>query len=107
VIRIVLAGGGAIASLLELLEELEPGEPQGSIATVCVSVLLGITSRLEPGGMVVLPDSVVCAASEHDDPPPLLPHADRTAAAAAHVINAATRRFLGAWIVILLLRSRS
>src|SRR5436305_7967496 len=137
----VLAGGGAIASLLELLEELEPGDPHGSIATVCVSVLFGITSRFDPGGIVVLPDSVVCAASEQDvtaivrgvcclgmttvrtpglisavvtgsmleldEPPPLPPHAVRAAADAAQVIKAATRRFLGVWIVMLLLRSRS
>ena len=57
---------------LELLELLElelldpPGEPQGSTATVCVNVLLGMTSRLEPGGMLLLPDCGTTAASEHD-----------------------------------------
>ena len=62
VIRIVLAGGGAIASLLELellelLLELElMGDPHGSIATVWVNVLLGITISFEPGGIVLLPD---------------------------------------------------
>ena len=60
VIRIVLAGGGAIVGLLlelELESELlELDEPHASIATVCVSVLLGITISLEPGGMVLVPD---------------------------------------------------
>jgi hypothetical protein len=64
----VLAGGGAIAALLlellelELLDELEP---HGSIATVWVRVLRGITISFEPGGIVLLPD---CAtdASEQD-----------------------------------------
>jgi hypothetical protein len=73
VIRIVLAGGGAIATLLELLELellllalLEPGEPHGSIATVCVSVLFGITIRLDPGGTLLVPDCETTAASEHE-----------------------------------------
>jgi hypothetical protein len=69
VIRIVLAGGGAIVALLELLElelELELiGEPQGSIATVCVSVLLGITISFEPGGIALEPDCTT-GASEHE-----------------------------------------
>jgi hypothetical protein len=69
VIRIVLAGGGAIAPLLELeleLLELElEGEPHGSIATVWVSVLLGITISFEPGGIVLLPDCTT-DASEHE-----------------------------------------
>jgi hypothetical protein len=49
--------------LLEL--ELLELDPHGSIATVWVSVLRGITISLEPGGIVLLPD---CAtdASEHD-----------------------------------------
>jgi hypothetical protein len=64
----VLAGGGAIAALLlellelELLDELEP---HGSIATVCVSVLRGITISFEPGGIALLPDWAT-DASEHD-----------------------------------------
>lgn len=74
VIRIVLAGGGAIVGLLlELLELLElllllldPGEPQGSMATVWVRLLLGITIMFEPGGTVLLPDWETTAASEHD-----------------------------------------
>jgi hypothetical protein len=73
VMRIVLAGGGAIvgALLLELLDELElleldPGEPQGSIATVWVSELFGITIMFEPGGTVLLPDCETTAASEHE-----------------------------------------
>lgn len=71
VTRMVLAGGGAIvALLLELLElellELElDGDPHGSTATVCVSVLRGITISLEPGGMLLLPDCTT-AASEHE-----------------------------------------
>jgi hypothetical protein len=68
VIRIVLAGGGAIVAL-ELLElellELELGEPHGSIATVWVSVLLGITISFEPGGIALEPDCTT-GASEHD-----------------------------------------
>jgi hypothetical protein len=70
VIRIVLAGGGAIvALLLELLElellELElDGEPHGSMATVCVSVLLGITISFEPGGMVLEPDCTAEASEQ-------------------------------------------
>jgi hypothetical protein len=74
VIRIVLAGGGAIASLLELLELelllllelLEPGEPHGSIATVWVNVLFGITIRLDPGGTLLVPDCETTAASEQE-----------------------------------------
>jgi len=70
VIRIVLAGGGAIVGALELelllLELLEPGEPQGSIATVWVSVLFGITISFDPGGIELLPDCATTAASEHD-----------------------------------------
>jgi hypothetical protein len=68
VIRIVLAGGGAIVALLELELELELeliGEPHGSIATVWVIVLLGITMSFEPGGIVLLPDCTT-DASEHD-----------------------------------------
>jgi hypothetical protein len=70
VIRIVLAGGGAIVALLELLElellELElDGEPHGSMATVCVNVLLGITISFDPGGMLLDPDCTA-VASEHD-----------------------------------------
>jgi hypothetical protein len=68
VIRIVLAGGGAIVALLELLELLElelDGEPHGSIATVCVSVLLGITISFEPGGILLEPDCTT-GASEHE-----------------------------------------
>jgi hypothetical protein len=68
VINSVLAGGGATAALLllelELLLEL-CGDPHGSTATVWVSVLLGITISLEPGGILVLPDSATTAASEH------------------------------------------
>jgi hypothetical protein len=67
VIRIVLAGGGATAWLeLELLLlELElEGDPQGSIATVWVTALRGITITLEPGGTVLVADSPVTAASE-------------------------------------------
>jgi len=68
VIKSVLAGGGAIAALLLLLE-LELllelcGDPHGSIATVCVRVLFGITTSLDPGGTLVLPDSATTAASE-------------------------------------------
>jgi hypothetical protein len=71
VTRMVLAGGGAIVGLLlELLELelllLEPGDPQGSIATVWVSVLLGITISFDPGGTVLLPDWETTAASEHE-----------------------------------------
>jgi hypothetical protein len=68
VIRIVLAGGGAIVALLELELELELeliGEPHGSIATVCVSVLLGITISLDPGGIALEPDCTT-GASEHE-----------------------------------------
>jgi hypothetical protein len=69
VTRIVLAGGGAIVALLELLDELEleelDGDPHGSTATVCVSVLLGITISFEPGGIVLEPDCTT-AASEQD-----------------------------------------
>ncbi len=57
--RIVPAGGGAIVALelLELELELELiGEPHGSIATVCVSVLLGITIVFDPGGIWLEPD---------------------------------------------------
>jgi hypothetical protein len=69
VTRIVLAGGGAIVALLELLElelleELE-GDPHGSTATVCVRVLLGIVISFDPGGIVLAPDCTT-AASEHD-----------------------------------------
>jgi hypothetical protein len=67
VTRIVLAGGGATAWLeleLELLLlELED-DPQGSIATLWVTALRGITITLEPGGMVLVADSPVTAASE-------------------------------------------
>lgn len=70
----VLGGGGATVGplLLELLElELEElldpgGEPHGSIATVCVSVLFGITISFDPGGMVVAPDCETTAASEQE-----------------------------------------
>lgn len=57
VTKIVLAGGGATASLeLELLLlELE-GDPQGSIAIVWVTALLGIAITLEPGGTVLVAD---------------------------------------------------
>jgi hypothetical protein len=59
VTRTVPAGGGAIAPLLELelelLLELD-GEPHGSIATVWVIVLLGITISFDPGGIWLLPD---------------------------------------------------
>lgn len=68
VINIVLAGGGATAALelelLLLLLELED-DPHGSIATVCVTALRGITTTLEPGGTVLVADSPVTAASEH------------------------------------------
>jgi hypothetical protein len=71
VMRIVLAGGGAIvALLLELLElellelELDDGEPHGSIATVCVSVLLGITISFDPGGMLLEPDWTANASEQ-------------------------------------------
>ncbi len=69
VTRIVLAGGGAIVALLELLElelldELD-GDPQGSTATDCVSVLLGIVISFDPGGIVLAPDWTT-AASEHE-----------------------------------------
>ena len=76
--RIVLGGGGAIVALEleleelldeleeELLDELEAGEPQGSIATVWVSVLLGITITFDPGGTLLLPDWETTAASEHE-----------------------------------------
>ena len=68
VIKSVLAGGGAIAALLLLLE-LELllelcADPHGSIAMVCVRVLFGITTSLDPGGTLVLPDSATTAASE-------------------------------------------
>jgi hypothetical protein len=67
VTRIVLAGGGATASLelelLLLLLELEE-DPHGSIATVWVTALRGITITLEPGGTVLVADSPVTAASE-------------------------------------------
>ncbi len=79
VMRTVLGGGGAIITLLELellelelelelleLELLEPGEPHGSIATVWVSVLLGMENRLDPGGTVLLPDTGTAVASEHE-----------------------------------------
>ena len=49
---------------LELLDELE-GEPHGSTATVCVSVLLGITISFDPGGILLEPDCTT-AASEQD-----------------------------------------
>lgn len=67
----VLAGGGAIVGALELelllLELLlDDGEPHASIATVCVSVLFGITIMFEPGGMVLVPDCATTAASEHE-----------------------------------------
>jgi hypothetical protein len=69
VIRIVEAGGGAMVPLelleLELLELELIGEPHGSIATVWVIVLLGITMSFEPGGIVLLPDCTT-DASEHD-----------------------------------------
>ncbi len=67
VIKIVLAGGGATAwlelELLLLLLELE-GDPQGSMATVWVTALRGITIMFEPGGMVLAADWPVTAASE-------------------------------------------
>jgi hypothetical protein len=70
VTRIVLAGGGATAwlelellLLLLLLLELD-GDPQGSMATVWVTALRGITITLEPGGTVLVADSPVTAASE-------------------------------------------
>jgi hypothetical protein len=70
VIRIVLAGGGEIVGLLlELLELellLELAVPHASIATVWVSVLLGITIMFEPGGTVLLPDWDTTAASEQE-----------------------------------------
>jgi hypothetical protein len=68
VIRIVLAGGGAtvVLELLELELELELiGEPHGSIATVCVIVLLGITISFDPGGIWLEPDCTT-GASEHE-----------------------------------------
>jgi hypothetical protein len=68
VTRIVLAGGGATAWAeleLELLLLLElEGDPHGSIATVWVTALRGITITLDPGGMVLVADSPVTAASE-------------------------------------------
>jgi GNAT superfamily N-acetyltransferase len=67
VTKTVLAGGGATAwlelELLLLLLELED-DPHGSIATVCVTALRGITITLEPGGTVVVAVSPVTAASE-------------------------------------------
>ena len=70
VMRIVLGGGGAIVgALLELLELellLEPGDPHASMATVWVSVLLGMTIRFDPGGIWLLPDWDTTAASEHE-----------------------------------------
>jgi hypothetical protein len=69
VTKIVLAGGGATAwlelelELLLLLLELE-GDPHGSIATVWVTALRGITITLDPGGTVLVADSPVTAASE-------------------------------------------
>jgi hypothetical protein len=71
VINSVLAGGGATACplllelLLLLLLEL-CGDPHGSIATVCVKVLFGMTIWLDPGGIELLPDVPTTAASEHD-----------------------------------------
>jgi hypothetical protein len=65
----VLAGGGATAwpelelLLLLLLLELED-DPHGSIATVWVTALRGISITLEPGGTVEVADSPVTAASE-------------------------------------------
>lgn len=68
VTKMVLAGGGATAWLeleLELLLLLElEDDPQGSIATVCVTALRGITITFEPGGTVLVADSPVTAASE-------------------------------------------
>ena len=59
-----------MVALLELDEELEEldelldsGEPQGSMATVWVRLLLGITIRLEPGGGVLVPEVATVAAS--------------------------------------------
>ncbi len=70
VTRMVLGGGGAMVGELELELELEllalSGEPHASMATVWVRVLLGMTISLDPGGIVLAPESATTPASEHE-----------------------------------------
>jgi len=71
VMSTVLGGGGAMVGLLELLLllrlELElVGDPHGSMATVWVKVLLGMTISFDPGGMVLAPEPATTAASEQE-----------------------------------------